>query len=144
MRKIFRGMMTATIALGIGYVAPLSAQTAGAPIPMPKPPLVPTAQDRLQLPIAGPAPERFTAMDVRTTVAPQRFEVRAPQGAPNVVLILLDDFGFGQSTAYGGPIRMPTLERISQSGLRYNAFHTTAICSASRAALLTGRNHHVN
>ena len=111
--------------------------------PLPNAPLVPTAQERLELPIAGPAPETFTALDVRTTVPPQRFEVRAPQGAPNIVIVMLDDFGYGQASAFGGAIRMPVLERISNSGLRYNAFHTTAICSASRAALLTGRNHHV-
>jgi arylsulfatase A-like enzyme len=68
--------------------------------------------------------------------------VHAPQGAPNVVLILLDDVGFGASSAFGGPIQTPTLEKLAENGLRYTQFHTTALCSPTRAALLTGRNHH--
>ena len=66
----------------------------------------------------------------------------APYGAPNVLLILTDDTGFGASSTFGGPILTPTLERVYQQGLRYNGFHTTALCSPTRAALLTGRNHH--
>lgn len=64
-------------------------------------------------------------------------------GAPNVLLIMTDDVGFGASSPFGGPIPAPTLERLARSGLRYNQFHTTALCSPTRAALLTGRNHHV-
>ncbi|HKY90881.1 MAG TPA: arylsulfatase [Nevskiaceae bacterium] len=67
---------------------------------------------------------------------------RLPQDAPNVVIIMLDDAGFAQADTVGGPIHTPTLTRIADSGVRYNAFHTTAISSATRAALLTGRNHH--
>jgi arylsulfatase len=67
---------------------------------------------------------------------------QAPHGAPNVLVILTDDVGFGASSAFGGPIPTPTLERLASTGLRYNNFHTTGICSATRAALLTGRNHH--
>jgi arylsulfatase len=66
----------------------------------------------------------------------------APAQAPNVLLILLDDVGFGWSSAFGGLIRMPTAERIAAQGLIYNQFHTTALCSPTRAAMLTGRNHH--
>lgn len=62
--------------------------------------------------------------------------------APNVVVVLLDDMGFGASSAFGGPCEMPVAVRLAQAGLRYNQFHTTGICSPSRAALLTGRNHH--
>jgi arylsulfatase len=76
--------------------------------------------------------------------APPRFEIKAPVGSPNVVIVLLDDIGFGQSGAFGGPCNMPTLDRLAANGLRYNAFHTTALCSPTRTALLTGRNHHVN
>ena len=65
-----------------------------------------------------------------------------PDGAPNVVLILLDDVGFGAASTFGGPIDTPTLQRLSDTGLRYDRFHTTAVCSPTRAALLTGRNHH--
>jgi arylsulfatase A-like enzyme len=68
--------------------------------------------------------------------------VQAPQGAPNVVLILLDDTGFGQYGTFGGAIPSPTIDRLAAEGLRYNRFHTTALCSPTRAALLTGRNHH--
>src|SRR5215813_966812 len=68
--------------------------------------------------------------------------VTPPDGAPNVLLIMTDDTGFGASSTFGGPIPTPNLDRIAQSGLRYNNFHTTALCSPSRAALLTGRNHH--
>lgn len=67
---------------------------------------------------------------------------RARPGAPNVVVVVLDDLGFGQSSTYGGPIRMPAAERLAREGLRYNNFHTAALCSPTRAALLSGRNHH--
>jgi arylsulfatase len=68
--------------------------------------------------------------------------VQAPKGAPNVLLVLLDDVGFGAASTFGGPAATPTLERLARDGLRYNHFHTTALCSPTRAALLTGRNHH--
>jgi hypothetical protein len=67
--------------------------------------------------------------------------VTAPKGAPNVLLIMTDDTGFGAASTFGGPIPTPTLDRLAKSGLRYNEFHTTALCSPTRAALLTGRNH---
>ena len=66
----------------------------------------------------------------------------APPGAPNVLAILLDDVGFGQTSTFGGPVQTPTLQRLADQGLRYNRFHTTALCSPTRAAFLTGRNHH--
>jgi arylsulfatase len=91
-----------------------------------------------------PEPATITELSAREAHAPARFEVRAPQGAPNVVIVLLDDIGFGQSAAFGGPIHMPTLDALAAAGLRYNNFHTTALCSPTRTALLTGRNHHVN
>ena len=69
-------------------------------------------------------------------------EVQAPDGAPNVRLILTDDVGFGASSPFGGPIPAPTLDTLAANGLRYNTFHTTALCSPTRAALITGRNHH--
>ncbi len=68
--------------------------------------------------------------------------VRAPKGAPNVVLILLDDTGFGQYSTFGGGIPSPTLDKLAAEGLKYNRFHTTALCSPTRASLITGRNHH--
>ncbi len=68
--------------------------------------------------------------------------VRAPEGAPNVLIILLDDVGFGMCGTFGGPVPTPNLDKLAANGLKYNRFHTTALCSPSRAALLTGRNHH--
>ncbi len=68
--------------------------------------------------------------------------VKAPAGAPNILLIMTDDTGFGATSAFGGPIPTPTLEKLAKRGLIYNQFHTTALCSPTRAALLTGRNHH--
>jgi Sulfatase len=68
--------------------------------------------------------------------------VQAPKGAPNVVLILIDDAGFGQFSTFGGGVPSPTMDKLAAEGLRYNRFHTTALCSPTRAALLTGRNHH--
>lgn len=68
--------------------------------------------------------------------------VTAPEGAPNVLLVLTDDVGFGASSTFGGPIQTPNFDRIAKNGLRYNMFHTTALCSPTRAALITGRNHH--
>src|ERR1700723_99704 len=65
-----------------------------------------------------------------------------PKGAPNVLLILLDDAGFGSASAFGGPCQTPNAEKLAANGLKYNRFHTTALCSSTRAALLTGRNHH--
>jgi arylsulfatase len=67
---------------------------------------------------------------------------KPPHGAPNVVIILLDDVGFGQTGTFGGPVPTPSLDQLAAKGLKYNRFHTTAICGPSRAALLTGRNHH--
>src|SRR5678809_317330 len=68
--------------------------------------------------------------------------VQAPKGAPNIVLILIDDAGFGQFSTFGGGVPSPTMDKLAAEGLRFNRFHTTALCSPTRAALLTGRNHH--
>jgi arylsulfatase A-like enzyme len=76
------------------------------------------------------------------TAFPPIGPLRPPAGAPNVLVMLLDDVGFGASSAFGGPCRMPTAERLAAGGLRYTRFHTTALCSPTRAALLSGRNHH--
>jgi hypothetical protein len=108
-----------------------------------KPGLSQDASDRTVLPVPEPQPPVITELDARNVKAPPRFEVRAPKGAPNVVIVLLGDMGFGQSSVFGGPIHMPTLDMLAAQGLRYNNFHTTALCSPSRNALLTGRNHHV-
>ena len=100
--------------------------------------------DRTVLPIHEPEAASIEIEDAREAKAPARFAVKAPEGAPNVVIVLIDDIGFGHSSAFGGPIRMPTLEKMAGRGLKYNRFHTTALCSPTRVALLTGHNHHAN
>jgi len=104
----------------------------------------PATLDRTVLPVPEPRPPVISELDVRKVTPPPRFQVKAPKDAPNVVIVLLDDFGFGQSSAFGGPIQMNALDKLANNGLRYNQFHTTALCSPTRAALLTGRNHHSN
>lgn len=101
------------------------------------------AIDRTRLPIAEPKTPHSTVLDARNTTPPPAFQVEAPANAPNVIIFLIDDMGFGQSSAFGGPIHMPNMEKLAGSGLKYNNFHTTALCSPTRAALLTGRNHHM-
>lgn len=98
--------------------------------------------DRTVLPIPHPTYPLITEPDIHKATMPQRVDLAAPKGAPNVLVIMIDDMGFGVSNAFGGPIQMPTLDRIANEGLRYNRFHTSAVCSASRAALLTGHNSH--
>jgi len=100
--------------------------------------------DRTVLPIAEPHYPHSTVLDAHKATPPPRFQVKAPNSAPNVLIVLIDDMGFGMSSAFGGPIHMPTVERLANNGLRYNHFHTTALCSPTRTALLSGRNHHMN
>jgi arylsulfatase A-like enzyme len=73
---------------------------------------------------------------------PPIFDVRPPKGAPNVMVILIDDVGYGATSVFGGPCQTPNFDKLSKGGLRYTRFHTTALCSPTRQALLTGRNHH--
>ncbi len=104
-------------------------------------------QDKIQRQVL-PIPDRqhvglttYDAKDPDTKYPPIR-PLRPPKGAPNVLVILIDDVGFGASSAFGGPCQTPTAERLAAGGLRYNRFHTCALCSPTRQALLTGRNHH--
>lgn len=83
----------------------------------------------------------YDAKDPETHFPPIE-QLLPPEGAPNVLIILIDDAGFGSSSAFGGPCQMPTAEKLASGGLKYNRFHTTALCSPTRQALLTGRNHH--
>ena len=96
------------------------------------------------LPIPDISMPRLTTYDAKDpdTSYPPIHAVRPPAGAPNVLIVLLDDVGFGAASAFGGPIATPTAERLADRGLRYTRFHTTALCAPTRAALLTGRNHH--
>src|SRR5262245_59652884 len=107
------------------FLASTLAQDAGTQLPKPDP----AFQGKIGA----------TYKDSTPTFPPP---VKAPNGAPNVLLILLDDVGFGMTGTFGGPVPTPTLDRLAQNGLRYNQFHTTALCSPTRAALLAGRNHH--
>ncbi|MFN8708630.1 MAG: sulfatase-like hydrolase/transferase, partial [Planctomyces sp.] len=98
------------------------------------------AQDILPRP---PQPFRGT-VNLRAKESKPDFPqpLKAPAGAPNVLLVLLDDVGFGATSTFGGPCNTPTFQMLADNGLKFNHFHTTALCSPTRAALITGRNHH--
>ncbi|MEM8677796.1 MAG: arylsulfatase [Planctomycetota bacterium] len=98
--------------------------------------------NRTSLPIPQPSFHGKVGLTPAESIKDFPAEVQAPAGAPNVLVILTDDVGFGASSTFGGPIPTPTFDRLAQAGLRYNQFHTTALCSPTRAALITGRNHH--
>src|SRR5687768_3665112 len=97
------------------------------------------------LPIPDPPYEGLITYDAKDpdTSFPPIEPLRPPADAPNVLVVLVDDAGFGASSAFGGPCSTPTAERLAADGLKYNRIHTTALCSPTRQALLTGRNHHV-
>jgi len=106
-----------------------------------------STQDKIQRTVL-PIPDQphvglttYDAKDPDTNYPPIR-ELRPPKGAPNVLIVLIDDVGFGATSAFGGPCQTPTFEKLARNGLKYNRFHTTALCSPTRQALLTGRNHH--
>ena len=98
--------------------------------------------DRTVLPIQPPPHKVITTMDARDATKPERFEIKAPEGSPNVVIVLIDDIGFGATETFGGSIKTPTFDSLAEEGLRWTRFHTTALCSPTRASLLSGRNHH--
>ncbi|VFQ44534.1 arylsulfatase [Desulfoluna butyratoxydans] len=100
------------------------------------------ALDRTVLPIQEPERPTYSELDVRNVETPPLFEVKAPEKAPNIVIVLIDDIGFGGPSTFGGPIQTPTLDMLAAEGITYNNFHTTALCSPTRNALKTGRNHH--
>jgi arylsulfatase len=102
-----------------------------------------SAMDRTHLPVAEPVPQTYSELDARNTTPPPQFVVKPPQGAPNVVIVLIDDIGFGGPSTFGGPINTPTMDALARTGLSFNNFHTTALCSPTRNALKTGRNHYV-
>ena len=110
----------------IALQTPGSAQQDGSVLPFPPTPSGSTAAQTMQKSTYHPLPQ------------PQRL----PADAPNILIILIDDAGPGLPDTYGGEVHTPTLSRVAQSGISFNRFHTTAMCSPTRAALLTGRNHH--
>src|SRR6266513_4011838 len=101
-------------------------------------------RERSVLPIPDRTHVGLTTYDAKDpdTAFPEIEALRPPAGAPNVLIVMLDDVGFGSSSAFGGPVNTPTAERLAADGLKFNRFHTTALCAPTRAALLTGRNHH--
>jgi arylsulfatase A-like enzyme len=134
-RRDFIKGCAAAAALGAGSLAQRGAEAAPVAAPA-----KPGGREILPIPdIPGPYPSALYGKDVQPQPAKP---LRPPEGAPNIVIILIDDMGFGATSAFGGPISMPTLERVANEGLKYNRFHTTALCSPTRQALLTGRNHH--
>ncbi len=127
MRKLIRNIGVISLALLWG-----TQQAPGAD----------TTWDRTTLPIP---PQPFKGVANRTlegSVEDFPKEIEPPAGAPNILLILVDDAGFGNPSTFGGPVSTPTLDKVAAEGLRYNSFHVTALCSPTRAALLSGRNHH--
>lgn len=128
---LLRTLAAAAIALGMGSVSPAWAATAGQAaseaVILPHP----------QQPFAGSIGTTYTDSQ---PVFPRH--AKAPENAPNVLLVLTDDVGFAAASTFGGPVPTPNLDRLADSGVKYNRFHTTAMCSPTRAALLTGRNHH--
>src|SRR3972149_10443958 len=115
LQRLFRPLALALIALAACLAAlPASAQQ-------------PDKLDRTVLPIPEPKSAPITELDARKAKAPPRFEVKAPKGAPNVVIVLIDDMGFGQPSTFGGGVAMPTLDRLAGSGRRDNHVHTPAL-----------------
>ena len=135
----FRLAVAAALALLLVPGGPTHAQgTSGVP----GSPSATISIDGKQLP---PPPQKFGGKIERTTKGSKPFwpaRVVPPKGAPNVLLIITDDVGYGAPSTFGGVIPTPALDRIAQNGLRYTNFHSTALCSPTRAALITGRNHH--
>lgn len=99
---------------------------------------------RTHLPMRNTSRPGLITYDARDpdTKFPPIDQLRPPKGAPNVLIVLIDDAGFGSASAFGGPCQTPNAEKLAAAGLKFNRFHTTALCSPTRQALLTGRNHH--
>ncbi len=119
--KLLAGLVTMTLSAGIALPAP-----AQEVLPFPPKPSGSTAGRTMQESIYNPLPPMS----------------RLPKDAPNILIVLIDDIGPAQTDTYGGEIHTPTLSKIANAGISYNRFHTTAMCSPTRAALLTGRNQH--
>src|SRR5690606_29389979 len=120
----------AALCSGIALLAACCLTPPGAARPQSGPEALPKAPDRIGRTVQDSRPPQWPRSPV------------APRGAPNVLVILTDDVGFGASSAFGGPIPTPTLDALASQGLRYNRYHNSAMCSPTRAALLTGRNPH--
>lgn len=125
MRCALLACVTATfLTFAAGMPAQAQAYPDGKPI------------DRTVLPVKEPPVPTFTQLDARDVKPPPRWELSAPKSAPNVLIILIDDMGFGMPSTFGGPVHMPTADQLAREGLRFNDFNTTAMCSPTRVALL--------
>ena len=124
-RQLFLSTAKATLASALGWSWLPASARAQEVLPQPEPPF----KGRIGTTYKDSAPDKIPL-------------IKAPDGAPNVLIVLIDDCGFGQWSTFGGQIPTPNLDRLAKAGLRYTRFHTTALCSPTRAALLTGRNHH--
>lgn len=133
MKRLTLITLLTTLAV-LPLVAQMTTGSPGSPVP----------PDRSHLPMPNTIQPKLVTYDAKSpdTNFPPIRDVRPPKGAPNVLIVLIDDAGFGSSATFGGPCQTPTLDRLATGGLRYNRFHTTALCSPTRQALLTGRNHH--
>src|SRR6476620_8937131 len=102
----------------------------------------PDRHARTMLPIPDRTAPGLTTYDAKDpdTAFPPLEPLLPPAGAPNVLIVLLDDVGFGAASTFGGPCNTPTADRLAAGGLKYNRFHTTALCAPTRAAMLSGRN----
>src|SRR5512136_1555187 len=133
---------TIRVALTAAFcAAPASAQQVAGPPPAPSGTEI---KHRSHLPMPNTIQPSLVTYDAKSpdTKYPPIEQLRPPKGAPNVLIVLIDDAGFGSSSVFGGPCQTPTAEKLAASGLKYNRFHTAALSSPTRQALLTGRNHH--
>ena len=135
-------VLVALIAAGSQPAIRLQAQEAGAGSQTKQVRSGSQATRRSVLPVPEPTFQGVANRTLAKSKPAYPQPVKAPEGAPNVVLVLLDDAGFGNPSTFGGPVQTPTFEKLAAEGLRYNAFHVTGLCSPTRAALLSGRNHH--
>lgn len=140
MRTLRQGLMHGILVIAAAAIPCLGQQVADVP----GSPSAAESKYRSHLPMPNtirPGLITYDAKDPDSKFPPIE-QLRPPKGAPNVLIVLIDDAGFGSSSTFGGPCQTPTLDRLAAGGLRYNRFHTTAVCSPTRQALLTGRNHH--
>ena len=140
-----KGVKRRDVLLGGGGVLAASAlSSANAPAQQPKQVQASAAKLGEVLPFPEPKREPITEPDWRKVVQPKPVQIRPPKGAPNILLILLDQTSYADPSTFGGAINFPTLDRLAKEGLTYTNFHVNSLCSPSRTALLTGRNQHQN
>src|SRR5262249_29295784 len=131
------GVLLCVLGVVLGYLVAAGKLAPGQPTKE-----KPAALDRSALPIPDAKFGGTAKKTLKGSKPDYPRPVTAPKDAPNVLLVLVDDAGFGNPSTFGGPCQTPTLTKMAEQGLRYNRFHVTALCSPTRAALLSGRNHH--